>query len=213
MREKRGLNYGDYAYIEYFPRGMFLMEPPQNLARHYQIFQVWIRPVEPPTAKFALRLALFELDKLAKNGMTQEAFERTRDFLSKFVNVLTKSKRAELGYAIDSNFYALNPYNEYLKAQLAKLTLDGCQSRHQAEHPHRPPDHRRGHEERRGAEGPTCERRRLTHDVQLPQAGGDHGGGQAGGTLAPKAHAERYSSTPCYSNLPIVLCLPVRMLH
>jgi len=76
MREKRGLNYGDYAYIEYFPRGMFLMEPQQNLARHFQIFQVWIRPVEPPTAKFALRLALFELDKLAKNGMTQEAFVR-----------------------------------------------------------------------------------------------------------------------------------------
>ena len=44
MREKRGLNYGDYAYIEYFPRGMFLMEPQPNLARHHQIFQVWIRP-------------------------------------------------------------------------------------------------------------------------------------------------------------------------
>jgi len=123
MREKRGLNYGDYAYIEYFPRGMFLMEPQQNLARHHQIFQVWIRPVEPPTAKFALRLALFELDKLRKNGMTQESFERTREFLSKYVNVLTKSKRAELGYAIDSNYYGINPYNDYLKAQLAKLTL------------------------------------------------------------------------------------------
>ena len=124
MREKRGLNYGDYAYIEYFPRGMYLMEPPQSLARHYQIFQVWIRPVEPPTAKFALRLALYQLDQLAQNGMTQEAFERTREFLSKFVNVLTKSKRAELGYAIDSNFYLTNPYNEFLKDQLAKLTLD-----------------------------------------------------------------------------------------
>jgi zinc protease len=123
MREKRGLNYGDYTYIEYFPRGMFLMEPQQNLARHYQIFQVWIRPVEPPTAKFALRLALYELDKLAKNGMDQETFERSRDFLSKYVNVLTKTKRAELGYAIDSNFYGTNPYNPYLKAQLAKLTL------------------------------------------------------------------------------------------
>jgi zinc protease len=124
MREKRGLNYGDYAYIEYFPRGMFLMEPQQNLARHYQIFQVWIRPVEPPTAKFALRLALFELDKLRRNGMTQETFDRTREFLSKFVNVLTRTKRAELGYAIDSNYYTINPYNDFLKAQLSKLTLD-----------------------------------------------------------------------------------------
>ena len=80
MREKRGLNYGDYAYIEYFPRGMFLMEPQPNLARHQQIFQVWIRPVEPPTAKFALRLALFELDKLNRNGLTQETFDRAREF-------------------------------------------------------------------------------------------------------------------------------------
>jgi zinc protease len=123
MREKRGLNYGDYAYIEYFPRGMFLMEPQPNLGRHYQIFQVWIRPVEPPTAKFALRLAMFELDKLIKNGMTQEQFDRTRDFLAKYVNVLTRTKRAELGYDIDSIFYGINPYNEYLKTKLAALTL------------------------------------------------------------------------------------------
>ena len=124
MREMRGLNYGDYAYIEYFPRGMFLMEPQPNLARHHQIFQVWIRPVEPPTAKFALRLALFELDKLHKNGMTQEAFDRTREFLTKYVNVLTRTKRAELGYAIDSVYYGMNPYGATLKARLAALTLE-----------------------------------------------------------------------------------------
>lgn len=123
MREKRGLNYGDYAYVEYFPRGMYLMEPQPNLARHQQIFQVWIRPVEPPTAKFALHLALFELDKLNKNGLTQQAFEDTREFLGKYVNVLTRTKRAELGYAIDSLFYGIPSYNDYLKTQMAKLTL------------------------------------------------------------------------------------------
>ena len=47
LRELRGLNYGDYAYIEYFPRGMFQFEPDPNLARRQQIFQIWIRPVEP----------------------------------------------------------------------------------------------------------------------------------------------------------------------
>jgi zinc protease len=124
MREQRGLNYGDYAYIEYFPRGMFLMEPQPNLARQEQIFQIWIRPVEPPTAKFALRLALFELDKLCREGISQEAFERTRGFLSKYVNVLTKTKRAELGYAIDSAWYRIGQYNDYLKTALARLTRD-----------------------------------------------------------------------------------------
>jgi zinc protease len=123
MREARGLNYGDYSYIEYFPRGMFLMEPQPNLGRHTQIFQVWIRPVEPPTAKFALRLALFELDNLRKKGMSQADFEGSRGFLSKYVNVLTRTKRAELGYAIDSDFYGIPQYNDYLKTELAKLTL------------------------------------------------------------------------------------------
>src|SRR6266511_1430937 len=54
LRQSRGLNYGDYAYIEYFPRGMFQFEPEPNIARWQQIFQVWIRPVEPATAHFTL---------------------------------------------------------------------------------------------------------------------------------------------------------------
>jgi zinc protease len=123
MRELRGLNYGDYAYIEYFPRGMYQFEPEPNLGRHQQIFQIWIRPVEPPNAGFALRLALFELGRLVKDGMSQDDFEHTRTFLSKYINILTKTKSAELGYAMDSAYYGIPNYNEYVKASLAKLTL------------------------------------------------------------------------------------------
>jgi zinc protease len=122
MRELRGLNYGDYAYLEYFPRGMFSFEPEPNIARHQQIFQIWIRPVEPPNAIFALRLAMFELDKLVKNGIPEADFEKTRSFLSKYINILTKTKSSELGYAIDSAWYGTPNYNEYVKAALAKLT-------------------------------------------------------------------------------------------
>jgi zinc protease len=133
MREKRGLNYGDYDYIEYFPRGMFFMEPEPNLARHEQIFQIWIRPVEPADARFALRLALYELDKLIKDGIPEDAFERTRDFLSKYVNVLTRTRSAELGYAIDNLYYDRADYVETVKADLAKLTreqVNGAIRRH-----------------------------------------------------------------------------------
>lgn len=124
MRELRGLNYGDYAYIEYFPRGMFQFEPDPNLARRQQIFQIWIRPVEPDTAHFALRLAMYELDRLIRLGLTREEFERTRQFLSKYVNLLTRTKTAELGYAIDSRFYGIPDYNTYIKQALARLTVD-----------------------------------------------------------------------------------------
>jgi zinc protease len=124
MRQQRGLNYGDYAYIEYFPQGMFQFEPDPNLARRQQIFQIWIRPVEPPTAMFALRLALFELNKLVNEGVPAEAFERTRDYLAKNVNLLMKTKQAELGYKIDSLYYRIPDYDTFLKNGLAKLTVD-----------------------------------------------------------------------------------------
>ena len=124
IRELRGINYGDYAYIEYFPRGMFQFEPDPNLARQQQIFQIWIRPVEPPTAHFTLRLAMYEFDRLVREGISQEDFERTRNFLSKYVNLLLKTKSAELGYAIDSKVYGIGNYAEYLKSSLARLTRD-----------------------------------------------------------------------------------------
>lgn len=124
LREIRGLNYGDYAYVEYFPRGMFQFTPDPNLGRQSQIFQIWIRPVEPQNAHFALRAALYEFDKLVKNGMSQETFEATREFLSKYTNILTQTQDAQLGYALDSRYYGTPDFNTYMRQELAKLTLD-----------------------------------------------------------------------------------------
>src|SRR5262245_21598779 len=123
MREKRVLNYGDYAYIEYFPRGMFQFEPDPNLARQQQIFQIWIRPVEPQNGHFTLRAALWEYDKLVKNGMSQEDFDNTKNFLVKYVNILTQTQSDELGYALDSKYYDKVHYTDMMKAALTKLTL------------------------------------------------------------------------------------------
>ena len=124
LREIRGLNYGDYAYIEYFPRGMFQFQPDPNLDRKQQIFQIWIRPVEPKNGLFALRAALYELDKLVRNGMSQEDFEATRRFLTKNVNALTKTQDAQLGYSIDSKYYGIPTFTDYVRDQLAKLKLE-----------------------------------------------------------------------------------------
>src|SRR6266849_5329657 len=124
LREARGLNYGDYAYVEYFPRGMFQFQPDPNLGRRQQIFQIWIRPVEPQNGLFALRAALYEYDKLVHEGISKEAFESTREFLSKYANVLTATQDAQLGYALDSRYYNIANFSAYMREQLAKLTLD-----------------------------------------------------------------------------------------
>jgi zinc protease len=124
LREARGLNYGDYAYIEYFPRGMFQFQPDPNLGRQLQIFQIWIRPVEPQNGHFVLRAALYEYERLVREGMSQQAFESTREFLSKYVNVLTSTQDAQLGYALDSRYYKIKDYPTYMREQLARLTLE-----------------------------------------------------------------------------------------
>lgn len=123
LREARGLNYGDYAYIEYFPRGMYQFQPDPNLGRRLQIFQIWIRPVEPQNGHFILRAALYEYDKLLRKGMSKQDFDATREFLTKYVNVLTATQDAQLGYALDSRYYKIKDFPTYMREQLARLTL------------------------------------------------------------------------------------------
>jgi zinc protease len=125
IREIRGMNYGDYAYIEYFPRGMFQFKPDPNLGRRQQIFQIWIRPVEPPNGLFALKLALYELNKLVERGLSQEAFDSTKEFLTKQTSLLAQTQSEQLGYALDSQFYGIPTYATYLKDAIGALTLQG----------------------------------------------------------------------------------------
>ena len=124
IREVRGMNYGDYAYIEAFPRGMFQFFPDPNIARRAQIFEVWIRPVVPDNAQMALRIAVNELDNLIQNGLSQEDFERTRDYLMKNVYVMTATQNQQLGYALDSRWYGIGEFTSHLRDRLAKLTRD-----------------------------------------------------------------------------------------
>ncbi|HEX6260672.1 MAG TPA: insulinase family protein, partial [Woeseiaceae bacterium] len=125
IREERGMNYGDYAYIEYFPRGMFQFHPDTNLARQQQIFQIWIRPVRNNNdAHFATRTAIYELQKLIDEGMSESDFEASRSFLSKFVSLLTDGQSRQLGYEIDSQYYETARFSDYVRDGLARLTLD-----------------------------------------------------------------------------------------
>jgi zinc protease len=123
IRELRGMNYGDYVYIEAFPRGMFQMLPEANVARRAQIFEVWIRPVVPDNAHMALRIALFELRKLLDKGLSKADFEATREYLMKHVFVMTATQDHLLGYALDSQWHGIPEFTSYMREKLAKLTL------------------------------------------------------------------------------------------
>ena len=125
IRQARGMNYGDYSYIEYFPRGMYQTKPDANLGRSSQIFQVWLRPLRSNNdAHFATRAALFELDNLIENGMSEKDFQATRNYLTNYAPQLVASQDQQLGYALDSEFYQTEEFVKYVRGEFAKLTLD-----------------------------------------------------------------------------------------
>jgi zinc protease len=124
IREERGINYGDYAYIEAFPRGMFQFFPDANVARRRQLFEIWIRPVVPANAHMTLRIAIHELTSLVDHGLTAADFEATRDYLMKNVYVMTARQDQQLGYALDSRWYGVGEFTSYMRTRLQALTLD-----------------------------------------------------------------------------------------
>lgn len=124
MREVRGLNYGDYSYIEHFVQDGGSTFPLTNFARSQQYFSIWIRPVQHQHRHFALRLAVFELERLVRDGLTKEEFERTRTFLKHYSKLWAQDQNRRLGYLMDSRFYGTDDYIATLPAKLDELTLD-----------------------------------------------------------------------------------------
>jgi len=126
IREARGMNYGDYSYIEAFPDAGSHVMPPTGAGRQRQIFEVWIRPVPEAQAHFALRAALREVERLAKDGLTQQQFEETRNFLSKYVLHYAETTSRRLAYALDDRYYGLESAGHLARARklLNEITLD-----------------------------------------------------------------------------------------
>jgi zinc protease len=124
IRDIRGLNYGDYAYIEWFAMGGMLHMPPTGFGRRSQIFEIWIRPVPEKDAIFALRAALRELEKLATQGLSREEFERTKTFLSKYSLHYAETTVDRLGYAIDDRFYGVDGHLKLFRKMLEQITVD-----------------------------------------------------------------------------------------
>jgi zinc protease len=114
IREKRGMNYGDYSYIEAYPRGYSTQVPPVNVSRRSQIFEVWLRPVArtaPGTlhdrALFAFRAAMREIATLVDKGMTPEAFDTQRGYLKNYYVNFGNTVGRRLAYRIDDAFYGI----------------------------------------------------------------------------------------------------------
>ncbi len=140
IREARSINYGDYTYNEWYDSGGSNMLPPSGTPRSSNYFSIWIRPVQTASglkgqyeelknieighAHFALRMALKEMDALIKNGMTEDDFIKTRDFLRSYTKLYIQSPASQLGYLMDARFYGRKDWIKEMDALLSGMTLE-----------------------------------------------------------------------------------------
>jgi zinc protease len=124
LRGERGLNYGDYSYIEYWLAPPQTDYPSPNVPRRQQYFSVWIRPVVPADAQFALRAALYEVQRLHDQGMTPAEFEAIRDLLINYSKLWAQTLSDRLGFLMDSKFYGMPYYIDEIEARLKTMTVD-----------------------------------------------------------------------------------------
>lgn len=120
LRGDRGLNYGDYAYVENFIQDGWSTFPHPNVWRRQQHFEIWLRPVPPQNALFALRGAVYYTRTLLREGIPQAGFESTRTFLMNYADLWTQDVSRRLGYAIDAKLTGKDLVKE-LKARLPKM--------------------------------------------------------------------------------------------
>ena len=124
MRGQRGLNYGDYSYIEHFVQDGGSRLPIPNIPRRQQFFSIWIRPVSHHNAHFALRQALRELRVLVDDGLSAADFEATREFLINYSKLYVQTSSRRLGYHMDSAAYGAAYFIDEIQRRLPGLTVD-----------------------------------------------------------------------------------------
>lgn len=124
MRTQRGLNYGDYAYLDHFEQdGRFRFARP-NIWRSAPHLSIWLRPVQPANGLFSLRMAVWELRTLIEHGLTQSEFETTREHVRNVSQLWSQTLVRRLGLAMEDAHFGDPDGLQSLRRALDTMTLE-----------------------------------------------------------------------------------------
>jgi zinc protease len=79
--------------------------PLPNVARRQQYVSVWLRPVRPEHAPFALRMAVRELELLVSEGIREGDLQHIQRFVANYYALFAQTEQQRLGYVLDAHFY------------------------------------------------------------------------------------------------------------
>jgi zinc protease len=124
VREKRGLAYGAYSYVEHFvgAGGPIKVSAP-NLARRQQAFHFWTYP-RAENAAFVLKLGIAELEDLARVGVPEEELAPVRDSVRNAFPFEIETAARELSLELDDRIYGIRGFAARFPAEVAALTPD-----------------------------------------------------------------------------------------
>ncbi|MEW5739525.1 MAG: pitrilysin family protein [Myxococcota bacterium] len=128
VRDKRGLNYGTYAYAQHFRQDGWSSIPLTNIARSEQDVSIWLRPVEAKHGLFATRAVLHFLDQLRNSPIPPERFETARGFLIGATRQWVQTDQRRLGWAIDDVIYGTQDFLGRLRQALEAMTPEQVQA-------------------------------------------------------------------------------------
>ncbi len=124
IRERRGLSYGAYSYIEHFlgMAGAIKLSVP-NLARREQYFSIWVYP-KSENAKFVIKLSLKELSDLVEKGIENNQLHEVKNFTKNNFPFEVETPDRKLAMMLDDALYGSNRFAERFERNVENVTSD-----------------------------------------------------------------------------------------
>lgn len=119
IREERGLSYGAYSYHEHFRQAGWSNNPLPLTPFEPQYFSIWTYPRRENT-EFAVKMALYELEKLITTGIEPLAMETVKSYEINHFPFLIETAKQRLDKNLEEIYYDLPGFIENYDNRIMK---------------------------------------------------------------------------------------------
>ena len=124
LRTTRGLNYGDYAYLENYRQDGWSARQQVGTGRVQNHFSTWIRPVTADNGPFALKAALDLVTDWSERGLEDDELARMKAYLPARIALWGDEPIRRLGWAVEARLMGWPDPLDDLPARIEALTGD-----------------------------------------------------------------------------------------
>lgn len=128
VRDRRGLNYGTYAYAQHYRQDGWSSMPRPNVLRCQQDVTFWLRPVPPAAGVFATRAVVHFLERMRTEQISPDHFATSKGFLAGATRIWTTTDQRRLGWAIDDVISGTPDFLGDVRKTLETITPEQAQA-------------------------------------------------------------------------------------